>query len=84
MQMEIKKLPLPPHPLYIVSHSLLLSFIFSATVVGLKAITYNVSESDKVVKICISAVGANTLCPSRDPFQLLLNTLNQSAGVMAK
>ena len=39
---------------------------------GLERTSYTVSESDEVVEICINAAGANTDCPSSDPFQLTL------------
>ena len=47
---------------------------------GLKKTSYTVSESDEVVEICINAAGANTGCPSSDPFQLTLSTADQTAG----
>ena len=48
--------------------------------VGLETTSYTVSESDEVVDICINAAGANTDCPSSDPFQLTLSTADQTAG----
>ena len=47
---------------------------------GLERTSYTVSESDEVVEICINAAGANTDCPSSDPFQLTLSTADQTAG----
>ena len=47
---------------------------------GLERTSYTVSESDEVVEICINAAGANTDCPSSDPFQLILSTADQTAG----
>ena len=46
----------------------------------LERTSYTVSESDEVVEICINAAGANTDCPSSDPFQLTLSTADQTAG----
>ena len=47
---------------------------------GLERTSHTVSESDEVVEICINAAGANTDCPSSDPFQLTLSTADQTAG----
>ena len=54
---------------------------YPETVVGLKRTSYTVSESDEVVEICVNAAGANTDCPSSDPFQLTLLTADQTAGI---
>ena len=55
---------------------------FSVTRVGFETTSYNISESDEVVQICINAAGSNTLCSNTDHFQLTLNTADQSAGKM--
>ena len=47
---------------------------------GLDRTSYTVSESDEVVEICIDAAGANTDCPSSDPFQFTFSTADQTAG----
>ena len=49
--------------------------------VRLEQTSYTISESDEVVIICIITVGANTQCPSTDPFQVTLSTTNQNAGI---
>ena len=53
---------------------------YPEAVVGLERTSYTVPESDEVVEICINAAGANTDCPSSDPFQLTLSTADQTAG----
>ncbi|CAI8054449.1 hypothetical protein GBAR_LOCUS29715, partial [Geodia barretti] len=40
---------------------------------------YTVSESEEAVEICITAVGANTPCPSTQSFQVTLSTTDESA-----
>ena len=55
---------------------------FSVTRVELETTSYNISESDKVVQVCINVAGANTPCSNTDHFQLTLNTADQSAGKM--
>ena len=49
--------------------------------VGLERPSYTVSESVEAVEICITAVGANTPCPSTQSFQATLSTTDGSAGI---
>ena len=49
--------------------------------VGLERRSYTVSESEEAVEICITAVGANTPCPSTQSFQVTLSTTDGSAGI---
>ena len=49
--------------------------------VGLEATSYNVSESDGEVEICVNASGTNASCPSPYYFQVTLSTASNSAGV---
>ena len=49
--------------------------------VGLERPSYIVSESEEAVEICITAVGANTPCPSTQSFQATLSTTDGSAGI---
>ena len=53
-----------------------------ALVVGLERISYTVSESEEAVEICITAVGANTPCPSTQSFQVTFSTTDGSAGIL--
>ena len=49
--------------------------------VGLERPSYTVSESEEAVEICITAVGANTPCPSTLSFQVTFSTTDGSAGI---
>ena len=65
---------------------IILSFFFSLspypeTIVGLDPASFTVSESDEVIEICITAVGANTPCPSAVPFEIILSSLSHTTGM---
>ena len=47
---------------------------------GLDAALYNVSESDEVVEVCVTASSGNTQCPNLQPFQVTMSTAHKSAG----
>ena len=55
-------------------------FCLTALVVGLERTFYTVSESEEAVEICITAVGANSPCPSTQSFQVTFSTTDESAG----
>ena len=42
--------------------------------------SYNVSESDEVVEVCINAVGTTSSCPSTESFHVTLSTSHRTAG----
>ena len=71
--------PPPPPSNFILSYTGLLPPL--ATVVELAETSYTISESDEVVEVCINAVGANSSCPSTEPFHVSLSTTDQTAGV---
>ena len=57
-------------------------FCLPALVVGLERASYTVSESVEAVEICITAVGANTPCPSTQSFQVTLSNTDKRAGIL--
>ncbi|CAI8036866.1 hypothetical protein GBAR_LOCUS20654, partial [Geodia barretti] len=47
--------------------------------VGLAVTSYNVSESDEVVEVCINAIGTTSSCPSTESFHVTLSTSHRTA-----
>ena len=52
----------------------------AGVVVGWEETLYTTSESDEVVEVCVMATGTNPHCPYNIPFDLLLTTVDNSAG----
>ena len=51
--------------------------------VGLESTSYTVSESEEVVEICIKAEGVSSPCNITHPFQVILSSSNETAGIIS-
>ena len=55
----------------------------AGVLVGLEETLYTTSESDEVVEVCVMATGTDPHCPYNIPFEVLLITVEISAGELS-